>query len=554
MAQPDFQTIDAAAPAPGLVLRIGKIEIKYLRLTHVFSDCAYVMWVGGPADARFARRPTRKPLSELIELAGDPGTTWGRLTLPPALSASPKEKSERSEQLNTAWSLVKPLVEIFKNEANLDRSRFTALIRARADATQTSFITLQRMLLRYYYFGGTRLALLPLPPGVKAGNAAYPKPETKDSGTQSPPKRRGRQPRLAAELGANDFIVSEDDISDMVECLKKCLRRGPTYKTTAHEEYLAGHFRRRHPDVHAEYIANKRVEPVTAKQYRYYVDSRAQLTEALAKNLRTQERNPGHLGSLLAAGPAELYEIDSTGGRIYLVSTDDPPVLVGKPTIYLLIDRWSRFVPSVFITLGPPSYEGVRYTLMIAFTSREARFQALGANIDDVRWPVGRIPAAICPDRGSDFMCDSMEQAIVQDLRIELTPLPPYCPDGKAIVERLIRELKRRMPKKDPQWDDFCDTYWDYNIWVPTGGETAGNCGQAASKFDRVMRKHLVTDLTRTPACAANAADEYRWRCAVSRIAAGGHAVQSRIHLRSGLVVGHAACNKLKYGLVSAGQ
>jgi hypothetical protein len=38
-----------------------------------------------------------------------------------------------------------------------------------------------------------------------------------------------------------------------------------------------------------------------------------------------------------------------------------------------------------------------------------------------------------------------MEQSVVQDLRIGLTPLPPFCPDGKAIVERVIREIKRRM-------------------------------------------------------------------------------------------------------------
>jgi hypothetical protein len=38
-----------------------------------------------------------------------------------------------------------------------------------------------------------------------------------------------------------------------------------------------------------------------------------------------------------------------------------------------------------------------------------------------------------------------MEQSVVQDLRIDLTPLPPFCPDGKAIVERMIREIKRRM-------------------------------------------------------------------------------------------------------------
>lgn len=42
-------------------------------------------------------------------------------------------------------------------------------------------------------------------------------------------------------------------------------------------------------------------------------------------------------------------------------------------------------------------------------------------------------------------MSESMEQSVVNDLRIDLTPLPPYCPDGKAIVERLFRTIKQRM-------------------------------------------------------------------------------------------------------------
>lgn len=442
---PNFQSVTNAAPVPGLVLRIGDTDSRYLRLTHVFDDCIYAMWVDGPENARYARRPTRKLLSELLELADNPTSAWGRLTLPPALSESPPENSARAMQLDAAWELIKPLVQTFKVETNLARSRFTTLIRERANATRTSFITLQRMILRYYYFGGTRLALLSLPPGAKAGHAAYTLNEKKNSSDPPQPKRRGRQSAMADELGANDFIVEEDDISDMVKCLKACLRKGPTFKTAAHEEYLAGLFRRRHADVYAEYIAGKRVEPVTVKQYRYYTDIRAQLTDELARNLRSQKRNPGHLGSVRASGPAEVYEIDATGGRLYLVSTDDPPVLVGKPTIYLLIDRWSRFVVSAYISLRSPSYEEVRYTLLIAFTSREARFRAWGVDIDDQRWPVGRMPAVLCPDRGSDFMSESMEQAVVQDLRIELTPLPPFCPDGKAIIERLIRELKRRM-------------------------------------------------------------------------------------------------------------
>jgi putative transposase len=434
----DFESLDNATPAPGLVLRIGGTEGRYFRLTHVFEDCVYGLWVSAPENARYARRPVRKSKSELDRLASEPGATWGRLTLPAALSTPPAEGSESAEALKSAWALIQPLISAFENEINLSRGRFTALIRSHAEVSRANFITLYRLVRRYYYFGGIRLALLPMPAGVKPNQIAY-------ASEISTLKRRGRQPLLAKEFGSNTFIVSDDDIEDMVTCLKALLRKGPTFMTVAHERYLAGPFRRRHPEIHAEYLANKRVEPVTIKQYRYYVDNYAKLSEDLVKNRRTRQRNPGYLGSLYAAGPGEVYEIDATGGRLVLVSTDDPPIMLAKPTIYLIIDRWSRFVVSVYVSLRPASYEEVRQALLVAFTSRNRRFLRLDVDIDDERWPVGRMPAVLCPDRGSDFMSESMEQAIVQDLRVELTPLPPFCPDGKAIVERLIREIKRRM-------------------------------------------------------------------------------------------------------------
>src|ERR1017187_7123429 len=443
---PEFHPVANTAPLPGLVLRVGVADDRFLRITHVFDDCVYCMWVSEPENAYYARRPKRMPVRELQQLAIEPTSSWGRLELPTVLSESPQPGSKKAEAHGGAWSLIEPLISQFQTEANLSRSSFTALIRHHADATQTRFITLNRMVLRYYYFGGTRLALIPLTTGLAPGHAGYAGVATNDADHESrPPRRRGRQAILAKELGRNDFIVSAEDVADMVECLKSCLRKGPTFLTHAHEEYLAGLFRKRHGAIYADYIARRRVEPVTAKQYRYYVDGNEQLSEELSRNLRTREGNGGYLGSLRAAGPGEVYEIDSTGGRLYLISATDPPVQVGKPTVYLIIDRWSRFVVSVYISLRSPSYEEVRHALLVAFTSREARFKALGIDIDDERWPVGRVPAELCPDRGSDFMSKSMEQAVVQDLRISLTPLPPFCPDGKAIVERMIREIKRRM-------------------------------------------------------------------------------------------------------------
>jgi hypothetical protein len=434
------------APVPGLVLRIGQEgqeSCQYLRVTHTFEDCVYAMWVSEPEKAKYARRPTRFSYSELKNLKSSPSSEWGKLALPSALTYAPPKGSEESEQLEADWLLIEPLIKVFEHKTGLSRQSFTARIRAHADATETSKTTLLRMVLRYYYFGCTRLALLRLPPGIKPGHAPYAQAAEDHQGAK--PKRRGRQPGLADELGRNEFIVSPTDITDMVSFFEACLTKGPTFKTTAHEDYLAGPFRRRHPAIYLQYIEGRCPEPVTLRQFRHYVDTSLLVSDELARNLRTHQRNPGYLGSVRAAGPGEISEIDATGGRFHLVSSDEPPVKVGTPTIYLLIDRWSRFVLSAYISLRKPSYAEVRHTLLVAFTSREARFKRMGANINDERWPVGRMPAVICPDRGSDFMSESMEQSVVLDLHIELTPLPPLCPDGKAIVERLIREIKRRM-------------------------------------------------------------------------------------------------------------
>lgn len=445
----EFSPVVNAAPAIGLVLRLGQTDPHYMRVTHIFGACIYFMTIKGPEQARYARRPSRLSSLAMQKLL-DADATWGRVVLPASLSVAPSPDSDRDQEIQAAWALIAPLIEAFDREENLDRRHFSALLRERANATGSSISTVRRTVLRYYYFGRSRLALPDLPPGTKPGTPAYTSNKS-NNGDQEQPKRRGRKSILADEIGANNFVVSEHDINDMVECLKNKRKQGPTSIAAAHEHYLAHEFRHRHPDIQAQYLSHKHLEPVSQRQFRYYVNNHARMNADLAANIPLRPRNPGHLGSLYAAGPGEVYEIDSTGGRLYLVAKDEDgkPVLVGKPTIYLIVDRWSRYIVSAYLSLRSASYEEVRHTLLIAFTSRERRFTTIGVAVDDIQWPVGRMPAVLCPDRGSDFMSDSMEQAVVSDLLIELTPLPPYCPDGKATVERLIRELKRRMAQSE---------------------------------------------------------------------------------------------------------
>ncbi|MBC8750288.1 MULTISPECIES: hypothetical protein [Paraburkholderia] len=448
----DFQPETSPALAAGLVLRNGiTTDVQYLRITHVFPSCVYVMRIREPLDVRAARRPRRVERANIEKLASEPGSNWGRVTLPAALSDSPKKNSEKDQELEHAWTLIRPLVCEFEQENNLVRNAFSRLIRRRADLMQISAVTLRKLLLRYYYFGSVKSGLLSLPHGPDPVSERQATSGDVTSPSATKRSRRGRKSANTSALGVNDFVVSNDDIADMIHRFEREHNRDGHPLSKIYVDYLANEFRARHPDIASEYLMKRRQAPVTLRQFRYYTDEVFQFRCDIAG---VRDREQDHKSGLIAIGPGEITEIDSTRGRIHLISRKNPTCCVGQPTIYLAIDRWSRYIPGAYLSLRAPSYEELRYLLLIMFTDRESRFSNLDVDIDDQRWPRGRLSACICEDRGPDQVCASAKQAIADDLKIELQILRPRYPDGKAIVERLIRTLKARMASERGAYAD----------------------------------------------------------------------------------------------------
>lgn len=436
-----FIAAPSMEPGHGSVLRVGDTG-AYLRITHLFDHCVYAMWVGEDNRARNARRPHKVSFRELDQLASSPGAQWGRIVLPAVFSDVPDPQSQRGLSLAAVWHVVEPLVDQFAKEQNLARAMFSRLVHHHATRSHVSPDTLRRWVLRYYYFGGSRLALLPLPSGIEHRSGRDDtSPQSEDS-VKEVGRRRGPKSILSEKFGENTFVVAEDDIRDMLAALRRVRSHGRTTQTGAHEAYLATEFRKRHPDLYMAYADQKHPEPVTLRQFRYYT----QEPNGDTPNSVSHAAKPGvYTAALYAYGPGEMTEIDSTGGRLFLIRKGPPDVYLGPPTIYFAIDRWSRYVLSVYLSLAKPSYEELRYTLLVAFTSRTIRFKALDIDIDDTRWPPGRTSAGLCADRGAENLAESARQSIVNDLRIEFNILPPLCADGKAIVERLIGVLKQRL-------------------------------------------------------------------------------------------------------------
>lgn len=433
----------------GLVLQnTADRSASLLRITHVFTKTLFVMPVSTPAMARYATRPHPHSLAHIQSRIESGELRIGRLRLPTEFLNT--DQKQISDGLATqAYSAIAPLIDQYDSEGNLDRARFTTLLRARATELDFSEISLRRLVLRFYYFGRIRSALVPLKTGPDFGSQRPVTSEITEipSPNETQYKRRGRQPIEAATLGPNTFVVNDLDVADMVKCYETLTNSGSTTYVDAHEAYIDRYFSKRHPQKYVDHLEKKCPLPVTLRQFRSIVKEHAVLSRDIAKSIPSLQKRASR-GALVAMGPGEIYEIDATGGRIFLVDSKEPHTVLGTPLIYLLIDRWSRFIVSVYITLRPASWEEIRYALLIAFTSRKQRFGTLGINVDEERWPYGRVCARIVQDRGSEMISKAMLDSAVEGLKIEAETLPPLCPDGKGIVERAIRELKKQMHRR----------------------------------------------------------------------------------------------------------
>ncbi len=56
-------------------------------------------------------------------------------------------------------------------------------------------------------------------------------------------------------------------------------------------------------------------------------------------------------------GPGDVYEIDATIVDCYVVAEAEGTTILGKCTLYLVIDRFSKLIVGFYMTLGSPSWK-----------------------------------------------------------------------------------------------------------------------------------------------------------------------------------------------------
>lgn len=164
-----------------------------------------------------------------------------------------------------------------------------------------------------------------------------------------------------------------------------------------------------------------------------------QLREGLKKNdLNHRYMYDNSMNNILA--PGSLYHIDSTIADLYLVSRYDRNKIVGRPTIHLVIDMYSRMITGVYIGYESPSWIGTMMALSNAVSSKVKYCKEYGIDIEKDEWNIDRIPKAISFD--IDEWKDTSLKSLINSLRINIQNMPKYRAYYRGIVERAFNIIR----------------------------------------------------------------------------------------------------------------
>lgn len=142
-----------------------------------------------------------------------------------------------------------------------------------------------------------------------------------------------------------------------------------------------------------------------------------------------------------------IFEIDSQMGDIYLVSRFNRDWVIGRPIIYILVDKFSRIIAGFYISLET-SYTSAMMAILNTYKNKVELCKQYDIEIKEEDWPVNMLPKKIIADRG-ELEGYNIEN-LINSLNVEISLTPPYRAELKSFVEKfhsvLNSLLKPHLP------------------------------------------------------------------------------------------------------------
>jgi hypothetical protein len=327
--------------------------------------------------------------------------------------------TKQKEELELRWNLIKDFVldEPICYQKKV-RSTFAARI---AEQENCTVFRINQMLYRYWESGKMKAALLP---------------ETSLRGGKGKPKSGnvGRKPKY--DVSREHYVMTEKDARNIQIVVDKTYNKNQKYSYADGYAMLLQMYKKEDKKTLLDAYPTK-------SQFIY----RARQLVDIKKRFGTRQYNKdikGHLGSSKseARGPGDKYQVDATIGDIYLVSASDPGKIIGRPTIYSVVDVFSRAIVGLYVGLENPSWDAARKALFNAFRDKVEYCKYYEIEITEDEWPCKGVPHTILADNGefNSFRSDDL----IMGLGVSLENAAPWRADQKGIVEQSFHKLNLR--------------------------------------------------------------------------------------------------------------
>lgn len=357
----------------------------------------------------------------VAERIADP---WARTVREAALSKALRTRRD------SAWALIERLVQA---QPDVFHERVRAELVADAVARSgVSRFTVYRMLRRFWQRGMTPNALLP-------DYAASGGPGKRKAAGK---KKRGRPP-LHGPKGLN---VTEDIRATFLAAVQRHYAKKRKIDIAACYRRCLDDFWSNDvidPETGRQKIVHRTPHP-TLRQFRYWFELENDVY-ALERKRRTPRVFDKITRPLLSTsraevlGPGDRYQIDATVADVYLVSRLNRARIIGRPTLYVVIDVFSAMIVGVYVGLEAPSWVGAMTALVNAAGDKVAYCRQFGVEISETDWPCQGLPAALLADRGE--MLGYAADALVRNFNVRVENTAPYRADWKGLVEQQFRLL-----------------------------------------------------------------------------------------------------------------
>lgn len=262
---------------------------------------------------------------------------------------------------------------------------------------------------------------------------------------------RGRppSPRYGPECGDDaeprpaylPYQLTEEDLIIFRHHLNKpsgFLRDERVTQSSAYQRLLEEHysFFDGNGDSHIHAVGNR----PTRRQFTHFLRKQYSLEAKLRGRKGDKEfelHDAAKVGSVLddCRGVGHYYEIDATIVDCFLVSASDVKNIIGKPTLYLVMDRKSRLIVGFYCGLENASWTGAMQAILSIATDKRALCERYEVKYHADDWPADKVfPREFLADRGPDQL-SGQSSKVCSGLGLIYTNLPSKMAKWKPIVE-----------------------------------------------------------------------------------------------------------------------